>query len=500
MSLRVALTLGVCVLATSASAQVGSVLRRQPIGPGLGGFTGTLGDDSFGESVAALGDLDGNGVADLAVGAPGSDDGGPNRGSIWILFLNPDGTVQAQTKISQTQGGFTGVLKDGGIFGARLDNVGDLDGDGVPELAVFSGKPSRIWILFLEPSGRVRSQTEDLFSDPVFVPRALPATFNGELGVGGMEALGDLDGDGLGDLAVGAPYDSDGNAWAGAIWILRFDTDGTVKGAHKISEIHGGFTGDLLSSELFGYSITQLGDMDGDGNRDLFVWARITGNAWLLYLDANERVSHQQVIANPGLGPNLAWLGDLNGDGNGEVIMSGGTVAFLRPDESVGKTLFNPPFVGSSFDVLGDLDGDRNPEVAAGIGHGTNGVVILSLDPSALRNGAGVNPLTLSQAAEPVIGSSWSVTLDCSGHASGLAALLGYSAPTLGSFAPYGEVLVTGTRYFHLKRAHTGGPTFFQLSVPARVELIGVPMFVQGACASASGAQLSNALDVLIGR
>jgi hypothetical protein len=110
MSLRVALMLGVFVLATSASAQVGSVIRRQPIGPGVGGFTGTLGDDSFGAAVASLGDLNGDGVADLAVGAPDDDDGGPSRGAIWILFLKTDGTVLTQTKISQTQGGFTGVL------------------------------------------------------------------------------------------------------------------------------------------------------------------------------------------------------------------------------------------------------------------------------------------------------------------------------------------------------------------------------------------------------
>jgi len=498
MSLRVALMLG--VLATSASAQVGSVLHRQPIGPGVGGFTGTLGADSFGASLASLGDLNGDGVVDLAVGAPATDDGGPNRGGIWILFLKTDGTVLSQTKISQTQGGFTGVLKDGGGFGVRLDNVGDLDGDGVPELAVFSGRPSRIWVLFLKSDGTLKGQTENLFTDPVFPPATHPSDFNGELGVGGLEALGDLDGDGLGDLAVGAPYAFGDGFWAGAIWILRLDADGTVKAAHKIGENEGGFSADLLSSELFGFTITQLGDLDGDGNRELFVHARVTRNSWLLYLDANERVSSQQVLSNPGLGENVGWLGDLDGDGNGELVMDGLAIASLRPDDSVGKVLYNPTPFGGRFEPLGDLDADGNPEVAAGLGLGANGLEIVTLDSSAVRNGAGVNPLSLSQTAEPVIGTTWNVTLDCSGHTSGLAAVLGYSAPTSGVFAPYGELLVTGSRYFHLKRAHTGGPTLFQLRVPPRVELIGVPMFVQGVCADSSGAQLSNALDVLIGR
>ena len=49
---------------------------------------GTLGyDDHFGSSVTPLGDLDGDGVIDIAVGADGDDDGGSGRGAVWVLFL-----------------------------------------------------------------------------------------------------------------------------------------------------------------------------------------------------------------------------------------------------------------------------------------------------------------------------------------------------------------------------------------------------------------------------
>ena len=74
-----------------------------------GGFGGFLEDnDNFGVSVAELGDLDGDGIGDVAVGAALDDDGGPGRGAVWIVFLNTDGTVKAEQKISDTQGGFTG--------------------------------------------------------------------------------------------------------------------------------------------------------------------------------------------------------------------------------------------------------------------------------------------------------------------------------------------------------------------------------------------------------
>ena len=72
-----------------AQAQPGTVLSHQKISDTQGGFTGILDNyDHFGSSVASLGDLDGDGVGDLAVGAFGDDDGGTNRGAVWVLFLD----------------------------------------------------------------------------------------------------------------------------------------------------------------------------------------------------------------------------------------------------------------------------------------------------------------------------------------------------------------------------------------------------------------------------
>ncbi len=77
-----------------ARAQPGTVLSHQKISDTEGGFTGILDDnDEFGYSAASLGDLDDDGVGDLAVGAWLDDDGGCRRGAVWVLFLNPNGTV-----------------------------------------------------------------------------------------------------------------------------------------------------------------------------------------------------------------------------------------------------------------------------------------------------------------------------------------------------------------------------------------------------------------------
>ena len=156
--------------------------------------------DFFGISISALGDLDGDGVGDLAVGARNDDDGssfpGADRGAVWVLFLNADGTVRSQQKISATQGGFAGELDDNDFFGISISTLGDLDGDGVN------------------------------------------------------------------DLAVGALGDDDTLDARGAVWVLFLHTDGTVKSHQKISATQGGFTGALDGFEAFGSSVTSLGDLD----------------------------------------------------------------------------------------------------------------------------------------------------------------------------------------------------------------------------------------------
>lgn len=85
---------------------------EQKISATAGGFGGVLDrNDHFGTAAASPGDLDGDGVADLAVGALGDADGGFSTGAVWIVFLHADGTVKAEQKISALAGGFGGALE-----------------------------------------------------------------------------------------------------------------------------------------------------------------------------------------------------------------------------------------------------------------------------------------------------------------------------------------------------------------------------------------------------
>ena len=147
----------------------GTVSSFQRIDQHDGGLPPGLGIDPqerFATSLAYLGDLDGDGVGDILVGEPEDDDGGLRRGAVWVLFLDAGGTVKAFQKISSTSGGFAGALEDSDTFGRSVAAIGDLDGDGVTEVAVGapgstdggSFRNGSLWILFLNADGTVKDE------------------------------------------------------------------------------------------------------------------------------------------------------------------------------------------------------------------------------------------------------------------------------------------------------------------------------------------------------
>ena len=222
--------------------------------------------DRFGSAVAALGDLDGDGVKDLAVGARGDDTGGRYRGAVHVLFLNANGTIKSLQKIVGRTG--TPDLAAGVKFGSAVTSIGDLDGDGVHDLAV--GAPvlygvsrlAAVHVLFMRPDGTVRaSQRLDNGTG-----NGLVIVHNDYFGHS-VAAIGDLDGDGLTELAVGASKEG---SLSGAVHVLFMNVDGTVKSRQKITHnLGGGPT--LAERDRFGTAVASMGDLDGDGIGDLAV-------------------------------------------------------------------------------------------------------------------------------------------------------------------------------------------------------------------------------------
>jgi hypothetical protein len=181
----------------------GTVRDVQRIDDSNGGFGGTL-DGAFGGSVTAIGDLDGDPApdVDLAVGASTFN---AQEGAVWILNIGPDGTVNSERRIANGESG----LPDGSLgsdnFGSAVAGLGDLEGNGVPDLLV--GAPNTgplndggLWILYLNADGSVLNQ---IFLNPA-TSSVLNALQNSQFG-SAVAGIGNLDSADGPDFVSGAP-------------------------------------------------------------------------------------------------------------------------------------------------------------------------------------------------------------------------------------------------------------------------------------------------------
>ncbi|MEZ5227840.1 MAG: FG-GAP-like repeat-containing protein [Acidimicrobiales bacterium] len=335
--------------ASPASLALSNQQKVSEIQGGLGAVLDP--GDRFGRGLAAIGDLDGDGVVDLLAGVETDDDGGTDRGAAYVLFMNGDGTVRAQQKISSTAGGFGSGLDNGDLFGVNVGSLGDVDGDGVPDVAVGAiwdddGGADRgaVYVLFLNRDGTVKRKQKISDTQGGLNENLADADRFG-LGVSG---LGDVDGDGIPDMAVGLFTDDDGAVDAGAVLVLFLDVDGTVRSEQKISDTQGLLSSNLTAGDEFGFSVGGPGDIVCDGTADLVVGAvwdddggSDRGAVYVLFLNGDGTVKSEQKISDT--------QGGLTG------------------------TLDDSDWFGYGVAGLGDVDGDSVPDIAVGAGRDDDG-------------------------------------------------------------------------------------------------------------------------------
>lgn len=330
--------------------------------------------DSFGSRVTNAGDLNTDGRSELAVIASGDDDGGTDHGAVHILFLTDSGTVSSTSKISDTQGGFTGTMTNGNRFAGALGGVGDLNGDTIPDLAVGSylsntggSQRGALWILHMKDDGTVESHQQ--ISSQSTWPGGSPLANSSQFGFS-VCGLGDLDGNGHQDIAVTARYHYNGPGLArGRVWILFRGVGGSISAVQAIAP---GGTGGLATTITgagghFGWSIANAGDVNGDGVVDMLISARQQdvdhindGALFIGYLTSAGTLSHEEMISeNDGL-------------------------------QNDTLDLQNYSYFGASAALLGDISGDGSPDLAVSASHHPSGgtergkVYVLELEPKPM--------------------------------------------------------------------------------------------------------------------
>ena len=370
-------------------------------------------DDRFGQSVANVGDLDGDGVTDIAAGAPGATVGPTGTGGLYVMLMNADGSAKRTTLIDDRMPNGPATLAAGDRFGWSVANVGDLDRDGVTDIAAgapgaivgFDRTPGKVYVMFLNADGTVK-RTAEISGDTPNVPPMGPAD---NFGIA-VASIGDLDGDGTVDIGVGSSSSNAGPAKAGNLLVLFMNPDGTVKRTAQVNSQTPNGPSTLAAADTFGEDVAGIGDLDGDDIPDIAAGAPHslvgpgddTGRLYVMLMNADGTVKRTvEVNASTPNGPSLvehvhfgksvANVGDLDGDGLAEIAV--GTygddtlhIISMGPDGSVrdaaaittraaGLLLLSSEQFGVSVTGIGDLDGDGVPDIAAGAsGHLVGGI------------------------------------------------------------------------------------------------------------------------------
>lgn len=262
----------------------GEVIKQRRLAdttPGLGHLNNST---YFGFSIANLGDIDGNGYDDIAVGAPLQNTSSSDNGSVYIILLEKDGAIKSLSRINDSHFFITRSLRG---FGYSVVNMGDIDGDGINDLAVSEASNRTIWLLLMNADGTLKG-TREISPGKNGLPASMDLTSNFGRCITNM---GDMDGDGVSELAIGeqtyVPEDSTG-VMHGRVWIFFFDSNGSVKKTIEIKNQTPGFTGNISDRDRFGYAVARIPDMDGDGAPELAIGVPASepnGKVYILYLN-----------------------------------------------------------------------------------------------------------------------------------------------------------------------------------------------------------------------
>ncbi len=365
-------------------------------------------NDFFGISIANIGDLNGDGISDIAVGATGDDAGGENRGAIHVMLMNSNGSVSNTIEINNNTANGP-VLNNNDFFGSSIANIGDLNGDGISDIAVGAtgddaGGASRgaIHVMLMNSNGSV-SNTIEINNNTANGPVLLDGDSFGF----SIANIGDLNNDSISDIAVGANGDDAGGSDRGAIHVMLMNSNGTVSNTIEINNNTANGPA-LIDYDYFGSSIANIGDLNNDGILDIAVGAEGDGPAFftigaihVMLMNSNGSVSstikinnntaNGPVLNNNDLfGSSIANIGDLNGDGISDIAVgasnddAGGTnrgaihVMLMNSNGSVSNTIeinnntANGPVLnnndnfGISIANIGDLNADGIFDIAVG--------------------------------------------------------------------------------------------------------------------------------------
>lgn len=290
--------------------------------------------------ISNAGDINGDGIDDIIIGATSTDPGGRNNaGTTYVVFGTETPTATIDLAALDGSNGFViNGIDSSKYIGENVSNAGDINADGFDDIILgaytansYSGQS---YIIYGGDSFDAELEISDLDGSNGYTVDGID--ISDHLGIS-VSFAGDVNADGYDDYIIGAVQgDSNGRSNNGETYVIfgsdslltSFDPS-TLDGSNGFI-VTGDFSGDSL-----GYSVSYAGDMNGDGFDDVIIGSSGAAASYVVYGSANPSASINVTALdgtngfklsgiinnNDAFGYSVSHAGDINGDGFDDVII-----------------------------------------------------------------------------------------------------------------------------------------------------------------------------------